>query len=171
MGKKQKKASHGTPAIAVLEAAGCEFTVHEFPAGADHFGQHAAAALADLGVVAAQVFKTLVVDTTAGKGPKRQLAVCCVPVTGSLSLKKAAAALGVRAVTMADPAAAQRSSGYIPGGISPLGQKNQLPTVIDSSCNHFAQVFVSGGKRGLDVALAPADLVQLTAATVADVAA
>ena len=110
-----------------------------------------------------QVFKTLLVDTGAG------LAVAVVPVSGLLDLKAMATALGVKRVTMADPAAAQRSSGYVVGGISPVGQKRALPTVVDESAELFDVVYVSGGRRGLDLGLSPADLVRVTGAAVADI--
>jgi Cys-tRNA(Pro)/Cys-tRNA(Cys) deacylase len=92
-----------------------------------------------------------------------------VPVSGRLDLKAMAAALGVKRVTMADPLAAQRSSGYVVGGISPVGQKRDLPTVVDESAELFDVVYVSGGRRGLDLGLSPADLVRVTGAVVADI--
>lgn len=165
------KKSAGTPALAVLTAAGIPHEVHSFDAGTDQFGVHAAEALAGLGIEADQVFKTLVVDLTAGKGPKRSLGVCCVPVTAKLSLKKAAAGFGVAKVSMADPADASRSSGYIPGGISPLGQKHPLPTLIDETAQLWDLVYVSGGKRGMDIGLAPGDLSSLVDAHFIDLAA
>lgn len=110
------------------------------------------------------MFKTLLVDTGAG------LAVAVVPVAGMLDLKAMATALGVKRVAMADPAAAQRSSGYVVGGISPVGQKRALPTVVDESAELFDVVYVSGGRRGLDIGLSPADLVRVTDAVLADIA-
>ena len=110
------------------------------------------------------MFKTLVVDTGAG------LAVTVAPVARSLDLKAMASALGTKRVTMADAAAAQRSSGYVVGGISPVGQKRALPTVVDESAASFDVVYVSGGRRGLDLGLSPADLVRVTGAVVADIA-
>lgn len=157
-----------TPAVRVLEAAGVDFKTSTFEAGTDHFGDHAVAAL---GVEPERILKTLVVDLTAGKGPKRQLAVCVLPVTHQLSLKKAAAAHGVSKATMADPADASRSSGYVPGGISPLGQKTPLPTVIEESAVLWDTVFVSGGRRGFDIELAAQDLAALAEATFADLLA
>lgn len=146
-----------------LTAAGVAFSQHvyEHDPAAGSYGLEAAEVL---GLPAEQVFKTLVVDTGAG------LAVGVVPVAGSLDLKAMAAALGVKKVTMADPAAAQRSSGYVLGGISPVGQRRALPTVVDDSAALFEVVYVSGGRRGLDVGLSPADLVRVTAAVVADIA-
>ena len=111
------------------------------------------------------MFKTLVVST----GP-RQLAVGVVPVAGRLDLKALAAALGVKKVGMAEPKVAERSSGYVVGGLSPLGQRTPLPTVIDSSAEGLDRLYVSGGKRGLQVGLAPADLAAVTGATFAPIA-
>ena len=176
MAKKRSKQSSasrasGTAALRVLHDAAVDFEVHEFDAGKDHFGAHAAEALGELQVDPGQVFKTLVVDLTAGRGPKRSLGVACVPVECTLSLKKAAAAFQVPKVSMADPKDASRSSGYVPGGISPLGQKTPLPTVIDHSAQQWDRVYVSGGRRGLDIGLDPAVLVQLTKGSFADVSA
>lgn len=155
--------SAGTPATAALTAAGVAFTLHPY----DHdpavpsYGLEAAAAL---GLPPEQVFKTLLVDTGRGLG------VAVVPVAGSLALKAAAAALGVKRATMADPAVAERVTGMVVGGISPVGQKRSLPTVVDESALLFDVVYVSGGRRGLDIGLSPTDLVRMTGATVADVA-
>lgn len=146
-----------------LTAAGVPFSQHayEHDPAARSYGQEAVDAL---GLPAEQMFKTLLVDTGAG------LAVAVVPVAGSLDLKAMATALGVKRVGMADPAAAQRSSGYVLGGISPVGQKRPLPTVIDESAELFDVVYVSGGRRGFDIGLAPADLVRVTGAVLADIA-
>ena len=145
-----------------LAAAGVPFTQHtyEHDPGARSFGLEAAEVL---GLPPEQVFKTLLVDTGAG------LAVAIVPVAGQLDLKAMASALGAKRVTMADPAAAQRSSGYVVGGISPIGQKRALPTVVDESAELFDVVYVSGGRRGLDLGLSPTDLVRVTHAVVADI--
>lgn len=144
-----------TPAVQSLIDAAIPHHLHTFEAGTSHFGDHAAAALnVDPGLI----LKTLIVDTGSG------LAVCCVPVTAQLNLKKAAAALQVKSVTMADPAKAQRSTGYVPGGISPLGQKRRLPTVIEAGVEKQEKVYVSGGRRGLDIALHPQDLARATGA-------
>jgi Cys-tRNA(Pro)/Cys-tRNA(Cys) deacylase len=152
----------GTPATVALTAAGVSFTQHayEHDPGAGSFGLEAADVL---GLPPERVFKTLLVDSGAG------LAVAVVPVSGRLDLKAMAAALGVKRVTMADPLAAQRSSGYVVGGISPVGQKRDLPTVVDESAELFDVVYVSGGRRGLDLGLSPADLVRVTGAVVADI--
>ncbi|MBU8809897.1 Cys-tRNA(Pro) deacylase [Mycolicibacterium goodii] len=155
-----------TPAIAALVAAGIEHDVvryHHDPRN-DSFGAEAVAELAADGYVAEQVFKTLVIALPKG------LAVAVVPVPTKVSLKAAAAALGVSRAEMADPAAAQRSTGYVVGGISPLGQRKPLPTVIDSSALRFDKVLCSAGKRGWDIALAPADLIRATNAVTAEIA-
>lgn len=161
--KDTRQPSTGTPATVALTAAGVPFSVHayEHDPAAPSYGLEAAEVL---GLPPEQVFKTLLVDTGAG------LAVAVVPVTGQLDLKAVAAVLGAKKVSMADPAAAERSSGYVVGGISPVGQKRALPTVVDESAELFDTVYVSGGRRGLDVGLSPADLVRMTGARVADVA-
>ena len=157
-----RRDTSGTPATVALTAAGVSFTQHayEHDPGAGSFGLEAADVL---GLPPEPVFKTLLVDSGAG------LAVAVVPVSGRLDLKATAAALGVKRVTMADPAAAQRSSGYVVGGISPVGQKRDLPTVVDESAELFQVIYVSGGRRGLDLGLSPADLVRVTGAVVADI--
>ncbi|RNE49041.1 Cys-tRNA(Pro) deacylase [Corynebacterium alimapuense] len=154
MAKKRSSAAP-TAAVRVLIEAGIPHELQRFDAGHDHFGQHAADALE---APAELILKTLVIDHGSG------LAVCCIPVTGRLSLKKAAAALGVSKATMADPAKASRSSGYIPGGISPIGQRTSLPTLIDTSVHDAPAVYVSGGRRGLDITLSPTDLATVTGA-------
>lgn len=157
------KKSAGTPALEILAAAGVMFSLHEYDHDArDHFGAETVAAL---GVPAERVFKTLVASVT-GSG-KPELAVGIVPVSGQLDLKALASALGAKRAEMADPAIAQRSSGYVVGGISPLGQRTRLRTVVDASALAYESVLVSGGRRGLQVELAPADLVRLTGAVVA----
>lgn len=156
-----------TPAIAALVAAGAPHTVLAFrhDPRTEAFGDEAVDELARDGIVAAQIFKTLVVALPSGLG------VAVLPVPAKLSLKAAAAALGVAKATMADPAAAQRSTGYVVGGISPLGQRKPLPTVVDSSALRWDRVLCSAGKRGLDVALDPRDLVRLTNAVTAEITA
>ncbi len=158
-----RRAASGTPATVALTGAGVPFTQHpyEHDPAAPSYGLEAAEVL---GQPAEQVFKTLLVDTGDG------LAVGVVPVAGQLDLKAMAAALGVKKVAMADPAAAERSSGYVVGGISPVGQKRPLPTVVDESAELFDVVYVSGGRRGLDLGLSPGDLVRVTGASVADIA-
>jgi Cys-tRNA(Pro)/Cys-tRNA(Cys) deacylase len=160
--------SAATPAIAALAAAGVPHDVlryHHDPRN-ESFGDEAVAELAaTLSVTAEQIFKTLVIAT-----PKA-LAVAVLPVPYQLSLKAAAAALGASKAEMADRAAAERSTGYVVGGISPLGQRRPLPTVVDDSALAWDRVLCSAGRRGLEVALAPADLIRLTNAVTADILA
>lgn len=157
-----------TPAIAALVAAGVAHDVvqyHHDPR-TDSFGAEAVSELAGAGGLAPeQIFKTLVVSLPRGLG------VAVLPVPSKLSLKAAAAALGAAKATMADPAAAQRSSGYVVGGISPLGQRKALPTVVDASALNWDRILCSAGKRGWDVSLDPRDLVRLTNAVTADICA
>jgi Cys-tRNA(Pro)/Cys-tRNA(Cys) deacylase len=156
-----------TPAIAVLDAAGVDYRLHPYdhdPANS-HYGQEAAA---KLGVDALRLFKTLVVDIGQSRP---ELAVAVVPVATQLSLKLFAAALGAKKAVMADRDLAARSTGYVLGGVSPLGQKLALPTVIEEAAQLFDTIFVSAGRRGLQVELSPADLASLTGATFADIAA
>lgn len=144
-----------TPATVALTRLGLPFQTHTYdhdPA-AESYGLEAAEAT---GVPAERIFKTLLVDTGTG------LAVGIVPVSGSLDLKAIATALGVKKVAMADPAGAQRSTGYVVGGISPIGQRKALPTVIDTSALSFETVFVSGGRRGFEIEIASADLATAT---------
>lgn len=153
----------GTPATAALTAAGILFTEHAYthdPAVRD-FGMEAATAL---GLDADRVFKTLLAEVDG------RLVVGIVPVTGKLDLKALAAAVGGKRVTMADPALAERRTGYVVGGISPIGQKTRHETVLDETAELWDVVYVSGGRRGLDLGLAPADLVRATDAVVADIA-
>ena len=162
MGKRRESGA-GTPATTALTRLGIGFGVHPYdhdPAAAS-YGLEAAAALS---VPPGQVFKTLLVEGERG------LAVGIVPVDRLLDLKAVAAALGWKKVTMADPAAAERSTGYVVGGISPIGQKKALPTVLDESARGFEVVYVSGGHRGLDLSLSPADLAAATRATLAAIA-
>lgn len=154
-----------TPAVLALEKAGIDHVPapYDHDPGAESYGLEAADAL---GLDPATVFKTLMV--TLDGGP---LAVCVVPVTHQLSLKAAARALGAKKATMADVEQAQRATGYLVGGISPLGQKKRHATAVDATALDHAQVWVSGGKRGLDVGLAPTDLIALTGAVTADLRA
>ena len=152
----------GTPATTALTAARISFTAHPYahdPA-APSYGLEAAAAL---GVAPSRVFKTLLVE---GDG----LAVGIVPVDRQLDLKALATALGVKRVAMADPAKAERVTGYVVGGISPVGQKRPLPTVLDESARDCPTVFVSGGRRGFDIELTPADLLAVTGGRTARIA-
>lgn len=141
-----------------------EFAVHEYePSATLHdFGAQAAA---ELGVDPDQVFKTLLVTADDAQ------AVAIVPVSGKLSLKAVGKALGRKRVEMCDPAVAERVTGYVRGGISPFGQKKQLPTVLDERAFAFDRIHVSGGRRGLDLVVAPDDLVRHVGAVVADIAA
>jgi Cys-tRNA(Pro)/Cys-tRNA(Cys) deacylase len=146
----------------VLDREGIAFTRHAYehdPAAAS-YGLEAAEVL---GLDPASVFKTLLADVDG------HLAVAIVPVTGQLDLKALAAALGRKRAAMADPAAAERTTGYVVGGISPIGQKRRLPTVLDTSALELPTIYVSGGKRGLDLGLDPHDLVRLLAAQVAPI--
>jgi len=152
-------AGKGTPAIVAAERAGIAFTVHEYahdPKAAS-YGLEAAE---KLGVDPARVFKTLVADVDG------TLTVAIVPVEAQLDPK----ALGKR-VTMADPRLAERTTGYVAGGISPLGQRKTLPTVIDESAFGFETIHVSAGRRGLEIELSPADLLTLTGGLVLRIAA
>ena len=157
-------ATKGTPATALLARRKVAFTLHEYvpDPNAASYGEGAAAAI---GADPARVFKTLVADVDG------RLTVGVVPVTGALNLKALAAAAGGKRATMAEPAAAERATGYVTGGISPFGQRSRLPIVVDASAERWPTVYVSAGKRGLQVEVSPADLLQLTSATLADIAA
>ncbi|MFJ2433308.1 Cys-tRNA(Pro) deacylase [Streptomyces anulatus] len=164
MAKKPKKQQPGgTPATVALTAAGTAFTVHAY----DHdparpsYGEEAAEAL---GVSPDRVFKTLVADVDGA------LTVAVVPVAGSLDLKALASAVGGKRAAMADPTTAERTTGYVRGGISPLGQRKRLRTVLDASARAHATICVSAGRRGLEVELAATDLAELTGATFAEIA-
>lgn len=152
-----------TPAINLLKQHRIAHRVLSYThsADADSYGGEAAAAL---GLDPSQVFKTLLAATE-----KHELLVAIVPVSGLLDLKALAEAAGCRKCEMADPAAAQRATGYLVGGISPLGQKKKHRTFVDDSARALDDVHVSAGRRGLEVALAPADLVALTHATYAPI--
>ncbi|WP_028293299.1 Cys-tRNA(Pro) deacylase [Oceanobacter kriegii] len=156
-----------TPAIKLAQKQKIAHTVHEYhhDPRAESYGLEAAEAL---GIAAEQVFKTLLVALTGHKSP---LAVAIVPVNKQLSLKSIAKALGAKKADMADPKVAEKTTGYVVGGISPLGQKKALPTVLDSSADALATIHVSAGKRGLEIELSPADLLRLTRGTSAAIAA
>jgi Cys-tRNA(Pro)/Cys-tRNA(Cys) deacylase len=153
-----------TPAIIELTAAGVAFGVHEYDRGeALHdFGKEAAV---KLGLDPEQVFKTLLVTADGHQ------AVAIVPVSGKVSLKAVAKALGAKHVEMCDPAVAERITGYVRGGISPFGQKKRLPTVLDELAILWDVIYVSGGRRGLDISVAPDDLVRVLDAVIAAIAA
>lgn len=152
-----------TPAINQLDNAKVDYQLHRFAVTASDEGYGLAAAKA-LGVAPERVFKTLVVSFN---DDAKALGVCILPVTGTLNLKRAAKAHGRKSAQMANAAIAEKTTGYVVGGISPLGQKKRLPTVLDNSAESLPTIFVSGGKRGLDLELATDALVQLTAATLA----
>jgi Cys-tRNA(Pro)/Cys-tRNA(Cys) deacylase len=161
MAKKADR-SAGTPATALLTTAKVDFTLHPYDVSPDapNYGALVAEAL---GVPPDSVFKTLVADVDGA------LTVAVVPVTGDLDLKALAAAAGGKRAALADRAAAERSSGYVRGGISPLGQRRTLPTVIEASALDLDRMYVSAGRRGLQASLAPADLVRLTHAVTAKI--
>lgn len=152
-----------TPAITALDRQRVTYTLlpYQAPADAPDYGRVVADAL---GLDPAQVFKTLIAEVDGA------LVVAVVPVTGELDPKALAAALGGRRAAIADRTVAERASGYVRGGISPFGQRRQLPAVVDSSAAGFDTVYVSAGRRGLQVALAPADLLRVTGATAAPIA-
>jgi Cys-tRNA(Pro)/Cys-tRNA(Cys) deacylase len=161
--RKKQPGSGGTPATVALTRAGVEHAVHTYehdPAAASYGLEAAEAMDLDPG----RVFKTLLTSVDG------RLVVGIVPVSGQLDLKAVAAAVGGKKAVMADPAEAERATGYVVGGISPLGQKRAHPTVVDASALDHPTVFVSGGRRGMEIELAPADLVVQTRATVAAVA-
>ena len=160
--KKQQAGSGGTPATVALTAAGVEFTVHAYEHDPSHpsYGEEAAEAM---GVSPDRVFKTLVADVDGA------LVVAVVPVADSLDLKSLATAVGGKRAAMADPTLAERTTGYVRGGISPLGQRKKLRTVLDASAESHETICVSAGRRGLEVELTPKALATLTDAVVAPV--
>ena len=152
----------GTPATALLTRLRVRYAEHAYehdPRSAS-FGTEASAAL---GVPPERIFKTLVAQVDGA------LTVGVVPVAGQLDLKALAAAAGGKKAAMADPAATERATGYVTGGISPLGQRRRLPVVVDATALEFPTVYCSGGRRGLQLELAPADLVAAAGATVAPI--
>ncbi|MEV5711094.1 Cys-tRNA(Pro) deacylase [Actinoallomurus sp. NPDC052274] len=163
MASNRRSGGKGTPATVSATRAGIEFTLHPYEADpdADSYGEAAADAL---GVSHDRLFKTLVTEVDG------DLTVAVVPVSSSLDLKALAAAAGGKRAAMADPAHAERVTGYVRGGISPLGQRKRLPTVVDSSASGFPTIYVSAGRRGLQIELSPADLVRLTGASTAGIA-
>ncbi len=159
---KKQGSTGGTPATVALARAGVPFTLHEYDHDprAGSFGLEAAGAL---GLDPERVFKTLLAAVDG------RLAVAVVPVSGQLDLKALARALGGSRAVMADAADAERATGYVVGGISPVGQKRAHPTVVDDTALDHTTVFVSGGRRGLDLEITPDDLVRVTEAVVAPV--
>ncbi|MCP9954993.1 Cys-tRNA(Pro) deacylase [Actinomadura madurae] len=157
------RAARGTPATVAAAKAGIEYTLHTYEVDADaaSYGEAAADAL---GLPHDQIFKTLLAEVDGN------LTVGVVPVSASLDLKALAAAAGGKKARMADPRDAERATGYVVGGISPLGQRRRLPTVVDASVSALGTVYVSAGRRGLQIELVPADLVRLTGARVAAIA-
>ena len=155
-----------TPAVVAAQQAAIEFRIHEYrhdPA-APSYGEEAAQAL---GVTAERVFKTLIVEL---EGKPRQLAVAVVPVAKQLDLKALASASGAKKAVMAKAEEAERATGYVLGGISPLGQRKRLVTVLDASAREFTTIYVSAGRRGLEIELSPLDLQRLTDARLAPIA-
>lgn len=147
-----------TPAVNSAKKAKIKFSVHQYEHDSGHasYGLEAAEKLA---IAAERVFKTLVVKLDA-----KQLIVAILPVNSMLNMKHVAKACGGRKAEMADKAEVQRSTGYVLGGVSPLGQKKSLITVIDQSAQHYSTIYVSGGRRGLEIELASTDLQTLTRA-------
>ncbi|MGN9839424.1 Cys-tRNA(Pro) deacylase [Nonomuraea sp. H19] len=158
----KSKGKGGTPATVALIKAKAEFTLHpyEHDPSAQAYGEEAADAL---GVPYERIFKTLVAEVESG------LAVAVVPVSGKLDLKALAGALDSKRATMADAAKVERVTGYVVGGISPLGQRKQLPTVVDSSALDFETIYFSAGRRGLQIETAPDNLITLTRAVTAPI--
>jgi len=156
----RKKGAGGTPATVALSRAGVPFTEHayEHDPAATSYGLEAAEVL---GLAPEQVLKTLLASVDG------RLVVAVVPVAGQADLKAVAAAVGGKRATMAEPAEAERATGYVVGGISPIGQRRPHPTILDDSALGFGTVYVSGGRRGLDLGLSPEDLVRVTGAVVA----
>ncbi|MFG2086088.1 MULTISPECIES: Cys-tRNA(Pro) deacylase [unclassified Spirillospora] len=160
---KGGKGGAGTPATVAATQAKIEFTLHAYEADPDA-GSYGEAAADALGIPHGRIFKTLLADVDG------RLTVGVVPVSATLDLKALAAAAGGKKARMADPRDAERATGYVVGGISPLGQRRTLPTVIDASVSALPSVYVSAGRRGLQIELAPADLVRLTGASLAAIA-
>ena len=157
-----------TPAVVELQRAGAAFSVHEFEHDPAERSYGLAAARA-LGVDPDRVCKTLLAEVTGGGGTVTHV-VGVLPVSAQLSMKEIAAAVGAKRAEMCDPAVAERLPGYVVGGISPFGQKKRLRTVVDETCELSDTIFVSGGRRGLDLEIAPAVLLDVLGAVVAPIA-
>ncbi|HEY0165482.1 MAG TPA: Cys-tRNA(Pro) deacylase [Jatrophihabitans sp.] len=155
--------SGGTPATVALDRARVDYTLHSY-AHDSRAGSYGEEAAAQLGVDPRRMFKTLVAAVDS------RLVCALVPVASRLDLKALAGAAGGRRAELADPAKAQRATGYVLGGISPLGHRSPMPVLVDSSVTGFDTVFVSAGKRGLQVELAPADLLRLSGASTTPIA-
>jgi Cys-tRNA(Pro)/Cys-tRNA(Cys) deacylase len=162
-GSLRTVAGQGTPAIALLAKQNVAHRLHPYEVSADT-PNYGAVVAQTLGVAPERVFKTLVTDVDGG------LTVAVVPVSGDVDLKALANAVGGKRAAMADRTLAERTTGYVRGGISPLGQRKRLPTVLDATAATYPTIYVSAGRRGLQVELDPADLVRLTGATVAPIA-
>lgn len=166
-----------TPAIEQLKAAGVAYSVHEYERHEPTSGRvadrgYGIEAAAKLGLDPDQVYKTLLVtyaDPALGGRPAQAVAI--VPVSRKLSLKATGVALGTKKIEMCDPRLAERITGYVVGGISPFGQRKQLPTVLDELATLYDTIYVSGGKRGLDLGVSPADLITVLDAKVWNLAA
>ncbi|QDP96954.1 Cys-tRNA(Pro) deacylase [Microlunatus elymi] len=163
MAKKNKPDAAGTPATVALTRSKITYSLHPYRHQPDttSYGEEAAE---QLGIDPGRIFKTLVAEVGD------RLVVAVVPVAGRLDLKALAQALGGKNAAMADADRAARSSGYVLGGISPIGQRTRLATVIDSSARNYETIFVSAGRRGLQVELSPDDLIVVTDASTADIA-
>jgi Cys-tRNA(Pro)/Cys-tRNA(Cys) deacylase len=158
------KKAGGTPATVLLTAAKVAFELHPYEVSPDA-PNYGALVAQYLGIAPERVFKTLIAEVDG------ELVVGVVPVTGEMDLKALAQAAGGKRAVLADRTAAERSSGYVRGAISPLGQRKRLPTIIDSSASELERMYVSAGRRGVELALAPADLIRLAGATVAEIRA
>lgn len=152
-----------TPGIKALEKQGIAHTVHRYEVGESDERTYGEAVAAAIGAEPATVFKTLVAQLTGG-----ELVVAVVPVTGTLDLRRLAAVAEAKSAEMAKPSDAEKATGYVTGGISPFGQRKRLRTFVDSSAQRHQTVYVSAGRRGLQVQVTPQDLVLATGATVAE---
>lgn len=159
-----------TPAIKMLESANIPFRVYSYDNTSSDYGEEAVDVMvARLGIDPHQVFKTLIIELSEKRTPgEPSLAVAIVPVPERLSMKKAAHAFGAKKASMARINDAEKTTGYVAGGISPFGQRHKLRTFIDNSANKWEKIYVSAGKRGCDIEISPADLMHITACKTAD---